>query len=341
MERERYYRVPGKENLKDRDYRRFVVNMAISSPDDLRLLFERLYPERVKCNANAITPKAEVESHELPWLLRLIMRLRKAKAEEDTVGQERARDELNSHIRKMDDFIGRFVSMCVESFCNADEPHFSDMEFDKYSSMQQVGGVYGNGLFDTIIHLYQTSSEATKERFARHFLTPEEMAHYSDVKIIVSKEDDLRKVRGNSGRYVILTQKKHHPPMPLKFTHQASAVYYLMYLIDRCNGYHGPVHIDLARNKETFMRLYRLAYDISQEELEHRFQTLLYREESGFLRSGREKELSYDIRRCLWKRFSEYDENPAPYVIEANGHLSIRPYHILFEDNSLLDFHFH
>lgn len=331
-----------KGRLTGSDCFRFVINMAISSPNDLRLLFERYFPERVQgCEGPSIT-KREVRE-QLPWLLRLIKRFRKAKVEKDTAGQSRVREELNSKVDEMDEFIGHFVNLCVETFCNEEDPHILERELRRNEIRGNVDDFYGNGLFDSIIYLYQTSSEDTKKRFARHFLTSTEMAHFSNVFIIVKKEDDIRKIRGNTGRYVIYTGKyDHHPPKLLKFTHQASTVYYLMYLIDRHNNPYKSNHISLAANKDEFMRLYHKVYDISQDDLENRFQSLLYREELGFLRSGREKELSYDIRKSMWKRFSEeYDENPSPYVIEAKGHLSIDPEHILFEEDDLLDFHFH
>ena len=191
--------------------------------------------------------------------------------------------------------------------------------------------------------LLNDASEETISRFAYTFLEPERLAVKAGVDIIVRPIADKRLMKGNIGHYLIFTQK-HNTETLLKFTNQASCVYYLMYLIDRKQHANGPLPIlNLRRNMDSFIRLYQLVYDIHHDSVLERFRQLLYREDVlGMKRVGRERECIFDIRTHLKQHFESYRESYFPYAMTAHSHLSVSTEHIRFEDKAqkLLDLEF-
>lgn len=202
--------------------------------------------------------------------------------------------------------------------------------------------LFDNHAAEAIQFLLERADKDTISRFSSTFLDPMDLAHKATVKIVVRRSKKLLRLTKNSGRYQIFTQKDGGKEVPLKFTHQASLVYYLMYLINRNQNPEPPILpvLKLNGNIETFEKLYHLVYDIQQEELSKKIQTLLYREDAyGRMRVGRERECIYDIRKCLQKNFAAYEESYFPYAMTSTSHLTIGSEKIVFADDAreLLD----
>lgn len=202
--------------------------------------------------------------------------------------------------------------------------------------------LFDNHAAEAIQFLLERADEETIARFSSTFLDPMDLAHKATVKIVVRRPSKLLRLTKNTGNYLIYTQKDDGKEMPLKFTHQASFVYYLMFLIDRYKKTEPPVlpMLRLNGNTEAFEKLYHLVYDIKPEELAKKIQTLLYRKDAyGKMRVGRERECIYDIRKCLQKNFAAYKESYFPYAMTATSHLTIDSSKIVFADDAkeLLD----
>ena len=197
--------------------------------------------------------------------------------------------------------------------------------------------LFDNHAAEAIQFLLERADEETIERFSSTFLDPMDLAHRATAKIVVRRTNKLMRLTKNSGRYQVFTQKNDGKEIPLKFTHQASLVYYLMYLIDRWQRPDTPVLSVLKLNGrvDAFEKLYHLVYDIKDEDLAKKVQTLLYREDSyGRMRVGRERECVYDIRKCLQKNFASYEESYFPYAMTATSHLTIGRDNIVFDDDA-------
>lgn len=202
---------------------------------------------------------------------------------------------------------------------------------------------FGENSIRALRYFLSKSDDDTIRDFAYACLPPENLAANATVDIVVSKTANNNDIRGNTGSFLIHTQKDGGVPYRLKFTHQASCVYYLMHLIDRCNGQHGTESLSLQKNKTSFMELYHKVYDIRQADLNERFENLLFREDKhGEIRAGRLKEIIYDIKKQMNKAFNQYDESCFPYIMTAEKHISVSIHRIHFvgEAEELLNFKF-
>ena len=182
----------------------------------------------------------------------------------------------------------------------------------------------------------------TLRDFAYACLPPDELVRNATVDIVVRRIESEGLMRGNTGRFLIYACKGD-TSVRLKFTHQASAVFYLMHLIDHCTRDHGSDIVDLHRNKEPFTTLYQLVYDMSPDEVTKKYTGLLYREDAyGNIRAGRTAEVVYDIGKALGKAFESYDESYYPYCIRSGRHLTVGKERIHFADDAqeLLGFRF-
>lgn len=200
-----------------------------------------------------------------------------------------------------------------------------------------------SALFNSLRNLYQNHaaqaiafllSRATNEvlrEFCNAFLDPEELATRAQVDIIVRRIESDGMMTGNLGRYLIYTKKGDDEERLLKFKHQPSCAYLLMYLIDRKQKKGTLTPIAVHENAKEFAHLYHQVYDISDEALSHRLENLEYRKDrQGYFRAGRLKEVIYDIRLRLQERFALYDESFFPYAMTANSHLAVSPKMIHF-----------
>ena len=192
--------------------------------------------------------------------------------------------------------------------------------------------------------LLQAAKESTVRHFAYTHLFSVEASQHASVSVVILKNPQAQAYCGwgNMGRFLIHTQKGEEEKVPLHFTNQASAVYYLMFLIHRLQGANDATPVVLRKNRETFIQLYHQVYDIADVKLRERVKRLLIREVDGKCRVGRQNILLYDIRQHLEAAFKPYNENFQPYAMTARTHLSIPTHLIRFEGEAkrLLDFKF-
>lgn len=202
-------------------------------------------------------------------------------------------------------------------------------------------GQLGESVKKIICNYLSNCNEDEIRNFATACLSPEELAARSTVDIVVKRLDkNLQKTEGikktgNTGNYLIYTQKEGEDPIRLKFSRQASMIYYLMYLIDHCNRDHDTCSIDLRRNRASFMELYDMVYYIGRNELSDCYEDLLRsKDRHGDLNGNGRKFLIYDIKIHVREAFERYDEDYLPYIMTAKRHLSVNKKRIIFDDNA-------
>lgn len=194
-----------------------------------------------------------------------------------------------------------------------------------------IRNLFENRAAEAITFLLSQAEPDVQRKFYNAFLNPNELARLAHVDIIVLPIESEGMMSGNRGRFLIYTSKDGNEEQLLKFTHQASCVYFLMYLIDRKQKAGVLSPIEIRENKEAFAHLYQRVYDITDDDLQKRISDLEYRKDKGGnIRTGRLKEIIYDIRKRLQERFNEYDESFFPYAMTANSHLAIAPERIHF-----------
>lgn len=221
--------------------------------------------------------------------------------------------------------ISRFVSLCVK----VRDEHDKESERELKDMLQEL--FLNKDFVSALFTLLRKANTDTIKQFADSYLG-QNLAQYATVDIVVRKNDNLERMTGNIGRYLIYTRKgEDGEEKLLKFTNQASTVYYLMFLISRCQQ-DCPAFVELGKNRDSFLELYRQVYDEHDSTLVYKYTTLLYRENKwGVKHAGRLHEIVYDIRRHLASRFDEYDEVSQPYAMTARQHLTVSPDHIRFE----------
>lgn len=328
-------------------FRSAIMNLAVNSPDEFyRLLtdirqspaynisydrvehpFERLYDRHVSFGVNG-----EVES---------LVPVSDEKALE-RFAQRSAADYAKAVQGKQEE-IRRFSRRGGMPSGGADRKFVIKRECPSHIIDQDLEDVifrlHRSRAAEAVIFLLEHAIPDVRKAFIDNFLSPEELAQRAEVDIVVRPIKDNNLIRGNLGRYAIFARKNSEEIM-LRFTHQASCVYYLMFLVSRRQGYGVLEPLSLGANREEFMNLYHEVYDIPQSTLEDRFKKLLYREENGRERIGRVRELIYDIRKHVEAVLDLFDESAAPYVMTAFRHLTIGRGHIVFEGDELLKHRF-
>lgn len=245
---------------------------------------------------------------------------------------------INRDIAYNSEELEQFVKDCCTIRTKAD----SGAESARIDEM--LHRLYDGNTVKAFHYLLTRAEEKHVREFVNSFLAPERLAQLASINLLVRPIADASKVRGNRGHYLIYIAKEGYTETVLKFVNQASCVYYLMYLIDRCHHDGNALpHIKLRQNTEPFAELYHKVYDTTPDALQARIQSLLYREDAaGLTRVGRERECISDIRKQLRTVFYYYDESYFPYAMTAGCHLTISPDRIIFEDEaeSLLNFNF-
>jgi len=229
------------------------------------------------------------------------------------------------HEESYQDTVIRFVGLCEKVRDEQDK----ESERELKDMLQEL--FLNKDFVSALMMLLGNADSETIRRFADSYLG-QNMAQYATVDIVVRKNDNLERMTGNIGRYLIYTRKgEDGEEKLLRFTNQASTVYYLMFLISRCQQ-ENPAFVELGKNRDSFLELYRQVYDEHDSTLVYKYTTLLYRENKwGVKHAGRLHEIVYDIRRHLASRFDEYDEMSQPYAMTARQHLTVSPAHIRFE----------
>ena len=203
---------------------------------------------------------------------------------------------------------------------------------------------YGACMARPLKFLLDHVDAATRERFAYTYLDPRSLACRATATVVVSPLPKDERPSGNKGYYLISIRTTKGEVFPVRFAHQVSAIFYLMYLIDcyHKNSIETTLPI-LERNEMPFISLYHAVYDnISHDEAISCYKALLYRQVDGHLRVGRRYKVICDIRRTLSDIFKTIDESFLPYVMTAQLPLTLPAHKILFEGDAknLLYFEF-
>lgn len=220
--------------------------------------------------------------------------------------------------------VDEFVYLCKEV-------HEGNSKKSEKALFRLLRELYESPAAGALLTLLKHVDEDTVRLFANKHLGRDEAAQLATVDIVISKIKDEKQMHGNIGRYIIYTCKDGKE-RELNFTNQASAVYYLMFLINRCQKDSLLPYPELGKNMHPFLDLYMQMYDRDEIEVYKRFRDLLYRKDKdGKLRAGRLHEIIYDIRQHMEERFADYGESFAPYVMTAKEHLTVSAEHIRFE----------
>ena len=281
------------------------------------------------CYHKCEIPKAPApeDSHDWKVLLQKILgssseKKKKKKTKEEEEEEARLIKESYQHVEEK--AIDDFVSLCSL----AQQPGNKQAEHLVETFLRDL---YQSDLASHIMFLLMHVDKPCLRQFAQTKLGVSNAAWFCTVDIVVRKTDD-KLVHGNTGHYTIFTRSKDGSEQPLHFTHQPSTVYYLMFLICRCQTHRLLPHFEFRHNMYAFFKIYRLVYDESDAAIHEKFKKLLYREDQfGQLRAGRLHEIVYDIRQQLEQRFNEYGENYQPYAIGAREELTVGAEHIYFE----------
>ena len=117
----------------------------------------------------------------------------------------------------------------------------------------------------------------------------------------ITNENDVAKNVGYYNVYLVDTAAKTESEKLIKFTHQATAVVYIMYLIDRKNRKDDVDCLDLRHNKKSFVELYRLVYGLSDSDIERKYNVLIYGEPdlqcNSYSKGGRLKDC-FSLSHC-------------------------------------------
>lgn len=239
----------------------------------------------------------------------------------------------------------------ITSYIRKEAEHFLELVFNYQTSLSSterqavekiLSESFSRDAVQALMCLLRTADESTVCHFACTQLFPSDAAQDASVSVVILPNPNAHSGWGNMGRFYILTQKEEGQATSLHFTNQASAVYYLMFLIHRLQGKDNPAPVSLSKNRETFIRLYHQVYDIADWKLRERVEHLLHREVDGNMRAGRQGDLRRDIRKHLEDAFLPYNESFQPYAMTARKHLTVPPRLIRFEGEAqrLLEFNF-
>ena len=196
--------------------------------------------------------------------------------------------------------------------------------------------LYGYHTAKAMKFLLEHVDEATMKAFFNVYVKPEKLSIDARAKIIVRRTEKKIRQTGNTGHFQIYVIMGDGQQQLLRFTNQASTVYYLMYLIDRHQKQGVLPPLNLGSNRQTFVALYHMVYDnITHDKIVSRYERLLRRSEGNIIRVGRQNEIIHDIRKHLNTIFDDYGESFLPYAMTAHSHLSVPADHIVFEGDAL------
>lgn len=206
-----------------------------------------------------------------------------------------------------------------------------------------LGEQFGYQVVPAMKFLLDNAEPSVLARFVGDYLTPRSLTSRSKARVVVRQTPDKVKRTGNMGSYALFIRHHDGEEQLVRFTNQASTIYYLMYLIDRRQNTGELDALSLHRNETPFKQLYRMVYDrVNDDVLDCRYQSLLRRKVDNHYRVGRQNAIILDIRKHLGQLFAACGENYQPFAMTAHTHLSITPDHIVFDGDAdrLLDLHF-
>lgn len=319
-----------------------VVNMAYNSPDTCYTLLSRDLSEDTPYKNRNFPSSDELLKLLYDHERRVLIRRHEREKRESVLGEKRlyycvGPDEEEENLRRnfKKRSVEEFINQCIKARNENDSVLLSDVN-------DRLKSIFEHLSLNTFRHFLSNCSDELIREFMYALLQPEVLEEKAMVNIIVKRIENEGMMQGNTGRFLIYTKKDEEKPLQLKFTHQISAVFFLMYLIDHTNREHDKNSIDLHYNKVPFVELYHKVYYIAHDTAETRFKSLLYRESRGEIRAGRTNEIIYDIKLQMAKAFKAYDESYFPYLMSAGRHLTVKKERIIFDEDAkeLLDIHF-
>lgn len=207
----------------------------------------------------------------------------------------------------------------------------SSAETDKYLTIL-LSELYGGHTGRAIKFLLDNASDDVRLRFIRTYLSPQSLARYATATIVVKPAAREERLTPNMGRFLVFLRAANGCETLLRFTNQASTVFYLMHLVDRKQKAGVLPPMDLRRNEHSFCALYHAVYEHrGEDDVAQRYRNLLYRVVGGQVRAGRKGAVISDIRRSLEQAFHSLSESFFPYAMTARSHLSVSPDRIVFE----------
>ena len=195
---------------------------------------------------------------------------------------------------------------------------------------------FGTSMSRPMKFLLDNVDETVRRRFAYTYLAPGTLASLATVSVVVRPTRPGERMTPNAGCFLVCLRTLGGEEVRLRFVNQISAVYYIMYLIDRRRkGTASLPHLSLSKNRETLMGLYHAVYDnILHDDVRRRVQALIFRDSGGRFLKGRESQVISDIRHAVAKVFDSLDESFMPYAMTTSSHLALMPDKITFEDSA-------
>lgn len=184
--------------------------------------------------------------------------------------------------------------------------------------------------------IFKDCDLATQKDIFKKFIDRNTLGKKSKVIVEIEKTP-AQDVCGNVGIYRIsLLPDGWDEKMKIyvDFSHQATCVVYMMYLIDRSNRRKKVGCLELQTNKESFKSLYRKVYDLSSYSVDNEFDKLLYekpKKGEGKTRSGKLRHCYSDISSTMGRLLDDI-ESPVPFMVNRSSHLTIDPEHIKVPD---------
>lgn len=191
--------------------------------------------------------------------------------------------------------------------------------------------------------IFKECDLATQKDIFKKFIDRNTLGKKSKVIVEIEKTPN-EKVKDNVGYYRISLlpegwdQKRK---IYVEFTHQATSVVYMMYLIDRQDRKKKVDCLGLIPNKTNFKHLYQKVYELSTYDIDAEYDKLLYEKPKNSekkYRSGKLRHCYLDISATM-SRLLEDIENPVPFQVNRSSHLTIDPEHIKIPEE-LKKFHF-
>jgi len=191
--------------------------------------------------------------------------------------------------------------------------------------------------------IFKDCDLATQKDIFKKFIDRNTLGKKSKVIVEIEKTPN-EIVEGNIGYYRISLLPEgweENRKIYVEFTHQATSVVYMMYLIDRHDRKKKVDCLGLTPNKTNFKSLYQKVYELSPCDIDNEYDKLLYEKQ----KNGEKKYRSGKLRHCYldisttMSRLLEDIENPVPFQVNRSSHLTIDPEHIKIP-KELKKFHF-
>ena len=302
-----------------------LINLAYYDPEyfeDLFLLDQyKLSPQSILGSSIASS-----EPRHLPNLSALQYSRRCYRDPTSQSRHERASHTLT--LKEKNELVKRFISDVKKYKKSGDPNALRNIEIVLDFSVGVNDQAWKAVFLDAELEIY------VKKAIFKKCIDRESQAKKSRFKVVVKRitnENDVAKNVGYYNVYLVDTAAKTKSEKLIKFTHQATAVVYIMYLIDRKNRKDDVDCLDLRHNKKSFVELYHLVYGLSDSDIERKYNVLIYGEPdlqcNSYSKGGRLKDCFSDITDTFSVPLLS-GENPLPFWVNAKSHVMVLPENI-------------